>query len=58
MIDRIRYPDWAGKQVNPQGIFSCFCQELQERDAGSWNRCFRSYRGNECSGGTAKAAGI
>jgi len=25
MIDRIRYPDWAGKEVKPQGIFSCFC---------------------------------
>lgn len=29
MIDRIRYPDWAGKEVNPQGIFSCFCKHCK-----------------------------
>lgn len=31
MIDRIRYPDWAGKKVNPSGIFSCFCQRCQQK---------------------------
>ncbi|WP_010268211.1 hypothetical protein [Paenibacillus senegalensis] len=25
MIDRIRFPDWAGKQVSPRNLFSCFC---------------------------------
>ncbi|WP_409341911.1 hypothetical protein [Paenibacillus sp. MBLB4367] len=25
MIDRIRFPDWAGKRTNPSGLFSCFC---------------------------------
>ncbi|WP_058910672.1 hypothetical protein [Entomohabitans teleogrylli] len=25
LIDRIRFPDWAGKTVNPAGLFSCFC---------------------------------
>ena len=30
LIDRIRFPDWAGKQVNPQGIFSCFCPRCKK----------------------------
>lgn len=25
LIDRIRFPDWAGKQVAPSRLFSCFC---------------------------------
>ncbi len=25
LIDRIRYPDWAGKSVSPRGLFTCFC---------------------------------
>lgn len=25
LIDRIRFPDWAGKEVNPAGLFTCFC---------------------------------
>ncbi|MNI47860.1 hypothetical protein D3C73_1023990 [compost metagenome] len=31
LIDRIRFPDWAGKEVRPQGIFSCFCKHCVER---------------------------
>lgn len=36
LIDRIRFPDWAGKEVRPQGIFSCFCRHCVNRmtDAG------------------------
>ncbi|MCR2822826.1 hypothetical protein [Lederbergia panacisoli] len=30
LIDRIRFPDWAGKQVNPKGIFSCFCPHCKK----------------------------
>ncbi|MCJ8006445.1 hypothetical protein ACFFF5_03025 [Lederbergia wuyishanensis] len=30
LIDRIRFPDWAGKQVNPKGIFSCFCSHCKK----------------------------
>lgn len=25
LIDRIRFPDWAGKEVSPRNLFSCFC---------------------------------
>jgi len=25
LIDRIRYPDWAGTRVNPRGLLTCFC---------------------------------
>ena len=26
LIDRIRYPDWAGVRVNPRGLLTCFCR--------------------------------
>ncbi|WP_202302542.1 hypothetical protein [Dryocola clanedunensis] len=29
LIDRIRYPDWAGKNVRPGGLFTCFCPHCQ-----------------------------
>lgn len=29
LLDRIRFPDWAGKQVNPAGLFSCFCDRCR-----------------------------
>lgn len=29
LIDRIRYPDWAGKNVSPRGLFTCFCPHCQ-----------------------------
>lgn len=29
LIDRIRYPDWAGKSVSPRGLFTCFCPHCQ-----------------------------
>lgn len=29
LIDRIRFPDWAGKEVNPAGLFTCFCPHCQ-----------------------------
>lgn len=25
MIDRIRFPDWAGRELEPRSILSCFC---------------------------------
>lgn len=25
LLDRLRFPDWAGERVNPDGLFSCFC---------------------------------
>ncbi|MBS4194237.1 hypothetical protein [Lederbergia citri] len=31
LIDRIRFPDWAGKEVNPKGLFSCFCPHCKKR---------------------------
>lgn len=31
LLDRIRYPDWAGKTVNPSGIFSCFCNQCRAK---------------------------
>ncbi|MDF2660247.1 MAG: hypothetical protein K0Q94_3038 [Paenibacillus sp.] len=31
LLDRIRYPDWAGKTVNPSGIFSCFCDRCRAK---------------------------
>jgi len=31
LIDRIRFPDWAGKEVKPSGIFSCFCPHCVTR---------------------------
>ena len=31
LIDRIRFPDWAGKEVRPQGIFSCFCPHCRSK---------------------------
>ncbi|MDF2717092.1 MAG: hypothetical protein K0R28_4017 [Paenibacillus sp.] len=34
LLDRIRFPDWAGKQVNPSGIFSCFCDRCQSKMTG------------------------
>lgn len=30
LLDRLRFPDWAGKKVNPAGLFSCFCSRCQE----------------------------
>lgn len=30
LIDRIRFPDWAGKAVNPAGLFTCFCPHCQQ----------------------------
>lgn len=30
MIDRIRFPDWAGKRTNPGGLFSCFCERCRK----------------------------
>ncbi|GAE08307.1 hypothetical protein JCM10914_4597 [Paenibacillus sp. JCM 10914] len=29
MIDRIRYPDWGGEEVNPYGLLTCFCPHCQ-----------------------------
>ncbi len=31
LIDRIRFPDWAGKEVNPAGLSTCFCKHCQEK---------------------------
>lgn len=31
MIDRIRYPDWAGQEVNPKGLLTCFCPHCQQK---------------------------
>lgn len=31
MIDRIRYPDWSDENVNPNGLFSCFCTHCQHK---------------------------
>lgn len=31
MIDRIRYPDWAGEEINPKGLLTCFCPHCQEK---------------------------
>lgn len=33
MIDRIRYPDWAGQEVNPKGLLTCFCPHCQQKMA-------------------------
>lgn len=33
MIDRIRYPDWAGQEVNPKGLLTCFCSHCQKKMA-------------------------
>jgi len=33
LLDRIRYPDWAGERVHPGGIFSCFCRSCCHRMA-------------------------
>ncbi|XID90316.1 hypothetical protein ACF3MZ_17380 [Paenibacillaceae bacterium WGS1546] len=33
LIDRIRYPDWAGLEVRPSGIFSCFCPNCVDKMA-------------------------
>lgn len=27
MVDRIRYPDWAGESVDPSNLLSCFCEQ-------------------------------
>jgi hypothetical protein len=29
LIDRIRYPDWAGVRVNPRGLLTCFCRHCR-----------------------------
>lgn len=29
LIDRIRYPDWAGSAVSPRGLFTCFCPHCE-----------------------------
>lgn len=36
LIDRIRYPDWAGVTVSPRGLFTCFCPHCERglRDRG------------------------
>src|SRR5690625_1188996 len=31
MIDRIRYPDWAGKTIDPFRMFSCFCNHCKTK---------------------------
>lgn len=31
LIDRIRFPGWAGKSVNPSGLFTCFCPHCQQK---------------------------
>ena len=31
MIDRIRYPDWAGTAIDPRQLLTCFCDRCQER---------------------------
>lgn len=31
LIDRIRFPDWAGKEVNPAGLFTCFCPHCEKK---------------------------
>ncbi|WP_159566019.1 hypothetical protein [Budvicia diplopodorum] len=31
LIDRIRFPDWAGKSVNPGGLFTCFCTHCRQK---------------------------
>jgi len=31
MIDRIRYPDWAGKTIDPFRMFSCFCNSCKTK---------------------------
>lgn len=33
MIDRIRYPDWAGKTVEPSRMLSCFCPHCKKKMA-------------------------
>jgi hypothetical protein len=30
LIDRIRYPDWAGEAVSPRGLCTCFCPHCAE----------------------------
>lgn len=27
LIDRIRYPDWAGEMINPDQLYTCFCDK-------------------------------
>jgi hypothetical protein len=31
MIDRIRYPDWGGEEVNPKGLLTCFCPHCEKK---------------------------
>jgi hypothetical protein len=31
LIDRIRFPDWAGNEVRPRNLFSCFCRHCRKR---------------------------
>ncbi|MFD1451959.1 MULTISPECIES: hypothetical protein [Oceanobacillus] len=31
MIDRIRYPDWAGEKVDPRGLLTCFCPHCEKK---------------------------
>ncbi|MGG3279085.1 hypothetical protein [Paenibacillus solani] len=31
MIDRIRYPDWAGEEINPKQLLTCFCPHCQAK---------------------------
>jgi len=33
MIDRIRFPDWGGQEVNPKGLLTCFCPHCQQKMA-------------------------
>ncbi|MBK5072130.1 hypothetical protein I2492_03735 [Budviciaceae bacterium CWB-B4] len=31
LIDRIRFPDWAGKTVSPRGLLTCFCPHCRKK---------------------------
>ena len=31
LIDRIRYPDWAGEEINPNQLFTCFCDKCSAK---------------------------
>lgn len=29
LVDRLRYPDWSGAQVDPSSLFTCFCPDCK-----------------------------
>ncbi|GAA3408616.1 hypothetical protein ACFFNY_07580 [Paenibacillus hodogayensis] len=29
LLDRLRFPDWAGERVDPSGLFTCFCERCR-----------------------------